>query len=134
MFVDKEDKFLIMTGMENHGKHNVFLWVTVPCSMVMSIYVTILPPLISFFITCPVTSSLSPHLVLTIYCLLHILHPFTKPRTVLLSIYLFLFTFLTNLPCLLTKHLTLLPIPYQTASHSYQFLVARILGCTILRP
>jgi hypothetical protein len=36
--------------------------------------VTILPPFISFSITCPATSSPLPHLVLTIYRLLHVLH------------------------------------------------------------
>jgi hypothetical protein len=40
--------------------------------------VTILPPFISFLITCPATSSPLPHLVLTVYHLLRVLHPY-KP-------------------------------------------------------
>jgi hypothetical protein len=36
--VDKEDKFLIMTGTEKHGKSYVFLWVTVPRGVVTRMY------------------------------------------------------------------------------------------------
>src|SRR5205807_6934390 len=83
------------------------------------------PHLFFFSITCPVMSFPLPHLVLTITAYLvsfTLTNPFTKPRTVLLSIHLFLSAFLPT-------SLVSLPI----ALLSYQFLVARILGCTILR-
>jgi hypothetical protein len=76
-----------------------------------------LAPIYFFFhhVPCYIISFTSPsayHLPLTT-CSSPYKPPFTKPRTVLQSTHLFLSTFLTNFPCLLTKHLTLLPIPYQ---------------------
>jgi hypothetical protein len=81
--------------------------------------VTILPPLFSFSVTCPIASFPLPHLVLTIYHLPHLFHPykpFTKPRTVLLSIFV---TFLPTLVYLLTNHLTFLPISSSSYPRMY---------------
>jgi hypothetical protein len=68
----------------------------------------VLAPIFFSFIMCLATSFPLPHLVLTIttYYVLFIFltNPFTKPRTVLLSIHL-------SLPCSLPIALAFLPIP-----------------------
>jgi hypothetical protein len=70
---------------------------------------------------CYVISFTSPsayHLLLTTYPS-PLQTPFTKPRTVLLSICLCLSTFLPTHPYPLTNHLTFLPIPSSTYPRMY---------------
>jgi hypothetical protein len=80
-------------------------------------HVTFLPHYFLFLITCPVMSFHLPHLVLTITAyLVHftLINPFIKPRTVLLSIFLFLLHVLPIAPTILPIPSSLYPRMYYT--------------------